>query len=735
LVGAYRGSDLADGHPLRDVLSLLRRDGLVEQMALNGLEQADVQAITEVLAGRFISHDGAALTTMLLEETGGNPLFVLEILRHLTESGVIVEQDGSWHVVGTLGAVAIPESVRDVINRRVSRLGPDAQRVLTTAALVGRDFDIDLLAGVLGDDEDTVLAVLEAACGARLTVEHPEVPGSFSFAHVLVLHALADQVGPTRRSQVHRRVAQALEDLYGTDPGSRLPQLALHWLTAVGADRERAVHYARLAGDQALAQLAPDHAADWYRKALELMPEGGPDPATRCDLLISLGTALRDAGDGASRRVLLHAAGLALDVGDGARLARAALANTRGGVSSAGEVDVERVAVLESALDLVGSEDSGDRARLLALLAMELLFDSDWERRLALADESLAVARRVDDPLTLVHVLNVYADAVWMPHTLDRRLAVTAEHEDLAERLGDPVQRAFAALRRSRVAWEAADIDAVDRHMTRFSSLADVHPYLRWNAVCQWPHRLLLGGRIDDAEAKVQEAFEVGQAAESPDAFQVMAAQLVMVRWDQGRLPELEPLLAQVTADNPGIPGFRSLFELALCEADRLDDARLHFAEDAAVAFDHVQCNPLWLATIAQFAEVCTALSDSTAAAVLYELLAPWRDQMIFTGVSVCGAVAHYLGQLAHVMGRLDDGDRDFGQATAIYERMSAVNFLARTRLSRGRLLLDRDGPGDRDRATELLQQAHGTAAAVGMATIERRCRELVGVAPTPDAR
>jgi hypothetical protein len=357
---------------------------------------------------------------------------------------------------------------------------------------------------------------------------------------------------------------------------------------------------------------------------------------------------------------------------------------------------------------------------------MELVFDADWERRLALADDALAVARRLDDPSTLVHVLNVYADAVWVPHTLAARLAVTAEHEELAQRLGDPVQRAFAALRRSRVAWEAADIDAVDRHMASFSSLADVHPYLRWNAVCQWPHRLLLDGRIDGAEAKVQEAFEVGQAAENPDAFQVMAAQLVMVRWDQGRLPELEPLLAQVTADNPGIPGFRSLLELALCEADRLDDARHHFAEDVAMGFGHVQYNPLWLATMAQFAEVCAALTERSPAPVLYELLAPWRDQAVFTGVSVGGSVAHYLGQLAHVMGRLDDGDRDFAHAAAVYQRMGAVNFTARTGLSWAQLLLDRDKPGDSDRAAELVHHAHATAAEIGMATVERRCRDLL---------
>ena len=269
-------------------------------------------------------------------------------------------------------------------------------------------------------------------------------------------------------------------------------------------------------------------------------------------------------------------------------------------------------------------------------------------------------------------------------------------------------------------------MEEVDRCMAIVTEVADVHPYLRWNAEVQWPHRLLLDGRIAEAEAKVYEAFQVAQADEQPDAAAVMASQLVMVRWDQGRLPEMEPQLQQVTADNPGIPGFRALLAVALCEADRVDDAHAIFQVDAANDFEAFQYNTIWLGSMVLLAEVGAATGDRAAAEVLYDKLRPWRDQIAFTGVGAFGCVAHYLGQLATVLERFDDGERDFAAATAMYERMGAVTFLARTRLSNARLLLARGRPGDADRARDLLGAAAATASDLGLSTVVRRTAALL---------
>ncbi len=149
--------------------------------------------------------------------------------------------------------------------------------------------------------------------------------------------------------------------------------------------------------------------------------------------------------------------------GDDDALVRAALANNRGGASRAGVVDRDRVGVLERAIAVVGTDDSPERARLLATLALELSQGGDWERRLALADEAVACARRIGDEVTLLRVLLHTTEATRLPSTLDQRLIDTEELFDIAKRLGDPVLLGVAAVREVRVKIEAAAFDQVGR--------------------------------------------------------------------------------------------------------------------------------------------------------------------------------------------------------------------------------------------------------------------------------
>src|SRR6202035_432183 len=139
--------------------------------------------------------------------------------------------------------------------------------------------------------------------------------GRFSFSHALINTTLYEQLSATRRARMHRQVAEALEERYGSDPGDRLPELANHFSRAVvAADRTKALDYARRAGERALEQLAPDQALRWFNQALELM---GPDAeeSERCELLIGVGTAQKHLGDAAFRATLLDAAAIARRTG------------------------------------------------------------------------------------------------------------------------------------------------------------------------------------------------------------------------------------------------------------------------------------------------------------------------------------------------------------------------------------------------------------------------------------
>ena len=117
---------------------------------MRGLAVEDVAAMTAAAAGHDLDADGLALAGEIAAETDGNPFFVSEILRNLSESGLVVfdEEHGRWRIDRGSG-VALPESVREVVERRVGVLGERAWEVLTSAAVIGRSFDLELLARIV----------------------------------------------------------------------------------------------------------------------------------------------------------------------------------------------------------------------------------------------------------------------------------------------------------------------------------------------------------------------------------------------------------------------------------------------------------------------------------------------------------------------------------------------------------------------------------------------------------
>ena len=172
--------------------------------------------------------------------------------------------------------------------------------------------------------------------------------------------------------------------------------MARHLIAAGDLGLPDALAYAARAGDEALEKLAPDDARRWYEVSLELLTRiRASDDAQECGLLVKRGEAERQAGDPRFRETLLEAAAIAQRIGDDGGLVRAALANTRGMQSETGVVDQERIATLDAALRVVGPGDGAARARLLAMQAAELMYSGEWERRVSVSDEALAIARRL----------------------------------------------------------------------------------------------------------------------------------------------------------------------------------------------------------------------------------------------------------------------------------------------------------------------------------------------------
>ncbi len=300
ILGTYRDSELFHSHPLVETMAALHRQSRFYRIELAGLDDNGVVALLEAIAGYTLDDAAVNIAHAVYRETDGNPFFVNEILRHLSETGAIFQdRTGRWVAKDLPERMPLPESVRDVIRARVGRLGEYAEKLLSLAAVIGRDFDFELLARASARSEEELLDILDASAAAGLVRETAETQGQYSIAHALIQHTLYEDLGPTRRARAHRAVAQALEDLCGDRPGVRVGELARHWSSASQPiDLNRAIGYSRQAADAALSALAPADALHHYERALGLYAQiDQPDPILGIDLEIGLGTAQRQTGD------------------------------------------------------------------------------------------------------------------------------------------------------------------------------------------------------------------------------------------------------------------------------------------------------------------------------------------------------------------------------------------------------------------------------------------------------
>jgi class 3 adenylate cyclase/tetratricopeptide (TPR) repeat protein len=709
VVATYRDSDLSREHPLIALLADLHREQGGERIKLTGLQAEDVVALMETTVGQELDHDGRELALEISRETAGNPFFAGELLRHLTESGAIRQgEDGRWQLMGTVADLGLPQSVREVTGRRVERLGADARTALSAAAVIGRDFELDLLLMVVDVPEARLLDLLEDAVAASLLQESSAHPGRFAFTHALVEHTLYEDLGRTRRARLHRQVAEALEEQCGDDPGERLGELAVHWGSAVvSADTAKAVHYSGRAAERALAQLAPDEAMRWYRQALELCERApGADRSERCELLIGLGEAQRQSASPEFRRTLLDAAGLAQELGDTDRLTRAVLANGRGWTAANrfGVIDGERVRALEAAAAALAADDPR-RAQVLALLAYELRNGGEQERCRALAEEAIEIARAAGDPAVLGHTLANATAATWGTDTLKDRQRVSEELAELVQDLEDPRLTFWSALRRLVVGIQAGERSQVESAMTAIRALAASvpEPFIRYSRLRLESSLALLAGDLEASERWAIEARDVGPTSGEPDPVSAFGGQLSRVRFFQGRFGDFaEPALRRA-GEPDSLTSWRAAAAVALVQSGRFDEAcDLALAAD----FQAARWDETWSMAMYMWAEVCARLRPAGRAGEVYELLAPLSGQFVAGGSVISGSVDGVLGELADAIGRHEDADRHFAAAAELDERLGAPLFLARTRIAWARALLARGGPEDGDRAQVMLEQA-----------------------------
>ena len=724
-VCTYRETELADEHPLHELVGDLRREGTLKRLQLEGLAEAEVG---ELIAALGVTAPAPGFVAALHGETEGNPFFIEEVVGHLRAEG---ERAGTGV---TLAEAGVPEGVREVTSRRLRRLGDDARRAVVAGAVIGREFDFELLERVVGDSltGDALVAALEEAVHARVIRETGRV-GFYAFGHALVRATLYDGISKLRRARLHGNVGEALAELRGADVDAHLPQLAYHFARAAPVESpERAVDFALAAARRADRLMAWEEAAEHYREALRARElAGAADDRVRGDLLVALGESAQRAGDEAAvREAFRDAAETARGLGDAALLARSAL-GFAGPWSMLGRVDAGRVAMLEEALQALGPEKSPLRARLLARLGLELYYSGDAERRLALTAEALELARELGDLNTLAAALVARHYALWDPATVAERLRVAAELRRVAERTGDPELELEGAGWTVVDLLEIGDVQGADIQIAAASRLAEAlhRPlYLWWTSGFRCA-RAQLRGDFEAAERLAQETLAIGQRGQAENAMHFYAQAIFTIRREQGRLGEIEDAVRRFIEIYPAIPAWRAALALMLLEGGRREEAR---AELEAIDVAALPRDANWLIAVTLLAEVAGSLPDPERAAVLYDALLPYAGRVVVVGrAATCnGAAARLLGLLAAATRDWDAAERHYEDALATHERMESRPWRARTLVAWAEMLLARRAKGDKARARDLLADAVLEADALGMPVLAERARTLVPAGP-----
>jgi serine/threonine protein kinase/tetratricopeptide (TPR) repeat protein len=509
VIGTYRDVEVDRAHPLSGTLAELRRGSNVTRVLLRGLTADEVQRMMNQLSGQEVPW---RLAEAVHRQTEGNPLFIQEVLRYLVEEGLIKREEGRWRRASedTPLELGIPEGLRDVIGKRLSRLSPETNTVLATAAIMGREFRLDVLERVAGqDDEDLDAALAEAR--AIAVVEERTAPGgtvSYRFTHAFFRQTLYEETIAPKRIRLHQQVARALEAVYGRRLEEHAAELAEHYAySSDPADLGKAVEYGELAARRAMGVFAYGEAARHLEQALKVQEVLDPDDKARhCDLLLPLGDALLLADE--PNRVLESIAPevlrIARELGSDERASRScrlalyALTNLYGVTAWT----TPKFGHWAEEADRLAAPGSVDRVLADGALAGIAYFANEPTKAWALLERALDLAKQLGGVQSIsIAPASMQMSLSWLPEHQERRLLVALEYSTFQQ--GGTGDRAYGALLdgsiRALLAWgERARAEEV---LVRLRELADrsgdSHLWLR--GVEHEAYLRAIDGRLEDA--------------------------------------------------------------------------------------------------------------------------------------------------------------------------------------------------------------------------------------------
>jgi DNA-binding SARP family transcriptional activator len=628
----------------------------VERIELEPLTVGDVAALARLHGGDESS------ARRVWRDSGGNALLASELLAAGPTTG---EQ---------------PRRIDGLVRERLALLPREALDVLRTAAVAGLEFDPHTVAAASVADPAVAAAALDRAREARLLVDAIEHPGWLAFRHGLVRASLLDGVDPDLHRRLHQRLAVALE----TEPGSWAShaRLAYHFGAAAPlGDWRSALRYGLPVARAAFEAGAHEDAVAVTVPTLDaLAAAGDPDPRARLDLETLLGSAQRALGDPRGHETLGAAFQGATELGDGTRMADAALGFSHGGAATEEAfVDDFVLPMYQASLEAIGSTDDARRARLLGHIATGYAWTRDGERASRAREDAYALAVTLSDEATLARVLTSVRRSLAGTMRIDEQWAAEETLLELAARHDDPRGRARTLLWRFETLLQRGDgrrleelLDEAGAIISGLSEPAYHHSQAYYRASLEF-----IRGDIDAAERSIEEAAVVGRqhGLADPIVESIRLGQLLGVRYEQGRLAEFRGEVAPffAGAQLPALLGAVAWIDAELGDLDRVPPNLDAFFDDFAAGGVRFI---MPVSALAQVAPAVVALGDAARAQLLYDVLLPHAHRGAVLGIQA--GTDWSLGLLARALGHEEIAQRHLADGVDYSERLDAPRWRER---------------------------------------------------------
>jgi class 3 adenylate cyclase/tetratricopeptide (TPR) repeat protein len=432
LLLTYRDTVDDENPILHGVVEEFARQRLLARIPVKRMEGSPAEQLVAAVLGT--PSPPAELVQVARQKTGGNPLFVEELIRSLVEERQLVRSAAGW-VAGSLGRAEVPSTLREVILKRVGRAGPEAQRVLSAASVLGDEFEFDVLREVSGEEAEPLLEQLESLLRARLLREREVAAGRsvYLFADDRTREVLYRELSLIRRQRYHLRSGRVLEARHGERSEEIAGELSLHYRR--GGDLPRALAWTVVAGRCSRRLYAREQAVTYFREALEIL-EAAPDPLVRAGVLEELGEEFETLGRyDESARSRREAAELYEQVGDrrraGAVLGRVAIHSQW---TQLGEFRVDETALQHARTLLEAVPPSPELARLYLDYAAYVRASGRLGDSRSLLARALEVAQASGDPTLEATVRLDLADHLPLgareevKHAIDRAIELGRLH-------------------------------------------------------------------------------------------------------------------------------------------------------------------------------------------------------------------------------------------------------------------------------------------------------------------